>query len=194
MDSAEQNISLLVERGKQFTFQNFATKGLYGYPDAFTSDWVSWTTRVKGAISALFGPNAAPTKLLVSAADVVLIGNDADKFNHAHAHYMGALKAASEVLDNDTFGELLRRDTAVAPQDLTNKVFIVHGHDDASKNELEIMLRDMGLEPVVLHRQVDSGRTIIEKFEDHADVGYAFILMTPDEIAYLTADEHKLVH
>lgn len=74
---------------------------------------------------------------------------------------------------------------------MTNKVFIVHGHDDSAKSELEIVLTEMGLEPIVLHRQADAGRTIIEKFEDHADVGFAFILLTPDEVAYLSADEAK---
>ncbi len=94
-------------------------------------------------------------------------------------------------MEHDTFDELLQREVAIAPQDLTSKVFIVHGHDEAAKNELEIMLREMGLEPIVLHRQVDGGMTIIEKFEHHADVGYAFILLTPDEVAYLAADEGK---
>lgn len=71
------------------------------------------------------------------------------------------------------------------------KVFVVHGHDEIAKTNLEIFLREIGLEPVVLHRQADEGLTIIEKFEKHSDVGYAFILLTPDEIAYIKADESK---
>jgi predicted nucleotide-binding protein len=73
----------------------------------------------------------------------------------------------------------------------TKKVFVVHGHDEIAKTNLEIFLREIGLEPVVLHRQADEGLTIIEKFEKHSDVGYAFILLTPDEIAYIKADESK---
>ena len=73
----------------------------------------------------------------------------------------------------------------------TNKVFIVHGHDEVSKNSLEVFLHEIGLEPVVLHRQADEGLTVIEKFEKHSDVSYAFILLTPDEIAYLKSEEHK---
>ena len=72
-----------------------------------------------------------------------------------------------------------------------SKVFVVHGHDDISKNELEIFLRSIGLEPIVLHRQADEGLTIIEKFEKHSDVGYAFILLTPDEVAYLRSEDAK---
>jgi predicted nucleotide-binding protein len=73
----------------------------------------------------------------------------------------------------------------------TKKVFVVHGHDEIAKANLEVFLRDIGLEPVVLHRQADVGLTTIEKFEKHSDVGYAFILLTPDEIAYIKADENK---
>jgi predicted nucleotide-binding protein len=43
----------------------------------------------------------------------------------------------------------------------------------------------------VLHRQLDKGRTLIEKFEQHSDVGYAFVLLTPDDIAY-TIDQDTL--
>ncbi len=88
--------------------------------------------------------------------------------------------------------------SAVSPADelhrspaKTNKVFVVHGHDEIAKTNLEVFLHEIGLEPVVLHRQADEGLTIIEKFEKHSDVGYAFILLTPDEIAYIKADESK---
>lgn len=77
------------------------------------------------------------------------------------------------------------------PMHKSKKVFVVHGHDEKSKTSLEIFLHEIGLEPVVLHRQADEGLTIIEKFEKHGDVGYAFILLTPDEIAYLSSEERK---
>lgn len=72
----------------------------------------------------------------------------------------------------------------------TKKVFIVHGHDDAAKASLESFLREIGLDPIVLHKQADEGLTVIEKFEKHSDVGYAFILLTPDEIAYLNTGDN----
>lgn len=71
----------------------------------------------------------------------------------------------------------------------TKKVFIVHGRDEVSKTNLEVFLREIGLEPIVLHRQADIGQTVIEKFEANSDVGFAFILLTPDEIAYLTPQD-----
>jgi predicted nucleotide-binding protein len=74
---------------------------------------------------------------------------------------------------------------------VSNKVFVVHGRDEVAKTSLEVFLHEIGLEPVVLHRQADQGMTVIEKFEKHSDVDYAFILLTPDEVAYLASDEAK---
>lgn len=63
----------------------------------------------------------------------------------------------------------------------TKKVFIVHGHDDVLKNALARFLQRVGLTPVILHEQPNRGRTIIEKFIDHSDVGFAVVLLTPDD-------------
>jgi hypothetical protein len=65
------------------------------------------------------------------------------------------------------------------------RIFIVHGHDDASKNELATFLFKFGLEPIILREEAKQGRTIIEQFEKHAsNVGYAFVMLTPDDAGY----------
>lgn len=60
----------------------------------------------------------------------------------------------------------------------TNKVFIVHGHDDAAKYEMARTLENLGLEAIILHEQADCGRTIIEKIEQYTDVAFAVVLYT----------------
>ena len=47
------------------------------------------------------------------------------------------------------------------------------------------------MEPIVLHRKADEGLTVIEKFERHSDVRYAFVIQTPDDIGF-TVDQLKL--
>jgi predicted nucleotide-binding protein len=59
------------------------------------------------------------------------------------------------------------------------KVFIVHGHDDLAKNEMARLISDIGYEPIILHEQASSGKTIIEKIESYSDVGFAVVLYTP---------------
>ncbi len=72
-----------------------------------------------------------------------------------------------------------------------NKVFVVHGHDIELKNDVELFLREINLEPIVLHRQLDEGLTVIEKFEKHSDVKFAIILLTPDDIGYPKSENSK---
>jgi predicted nucleotide-binding protein len=50
-------------------------------------------------------------------------------------------------------------------------------------------LEKLNLEVVILHEQANKGRTVIEKFEQHSDVGFAVVLMTPDDIGCLLADK-----
>lgn len=70
-----------------------------------------------------------------------------------------------------------------------NKVFIVHGKDDRPKLELARMLeKDLGLEAIILHEQPSEGRTIIESIEKFSDVGYAFIILTPDDVGLSSQD------
>ncbi|PNQ72871.1 nucleotide-binding protein [Hanstruepera neustonica] len=64
----------------------------------------------------------------------------------------------------------------------TNKIFIVHGHNDHIKTDVARTLEKLGLEPIILSEQPNQGQTIIEKFELHSDVGFAVVLMTADDL------------
>ena len=67
----------------------------------------------------------------------------------------------------------------------SNSVFLVHGHDEGLKQAVARYLEKIGVEPVILHEQINSGMTIIEKFEDFAKrAGFAIVLMTPDDYGY----------
>lgn len=63
----------------------------------------------------------------------------------------------------------------------SRRVFLVHGHNDGLLHEVARYLEKLQLQPIVLREQPSSGRTIIEKFVDFADVGYAVVLLTPDD-------------
>jgi predicted nucleotide-binding protein len=65
----------------------------------------------------------------------------------------------------------------------SNRVFVVHGHDEEAKQAVARYLDRLDLEPLVLHEQPNKGRTVIEKFEDYSDVGFAIVLLTPDDVA-----------
>lgn len=74
-----------------------------------------------------------------------------------------------------------------------NKVFIVHGHDEAAFHKVARVIDQLNLEPIILHEQADRGRTIIEKFESNSEVGFAIVLLTPDDLGKSkNADEYSL--
>lgn len=62
------------------------------------------------------------------------------------------------------------------------KVFIVHGHDEIAKLTLARFLEQLNLEPIILHEQPSSSKTIIEKIEAFSDVDFAVVLYTPCDV------------
>ena len=83
--------------------------------------------------------------------------------------------------------ELFPKDTSmnnieeVGRIDRTN-VFIVHGHDNGAKETVARFVDKLGFRAIILHEQVDSGATIIEKLEEYTDVGFAIVLYTACDI------------
>jgi len=75
------------------------------------------------------------------------------------------------------------KDSNIINKHNTNKVFIVHGHDEAVKTNVARFVEKLGLETIILHEQANKGQTIIEKFESNAsEVSFAIVLLTPDDI------------
>jgi predicted nucleotide-binding protein len=75
---------------------------------------------------------------------------------------------------------------SAAPTVYSRRVFVVHGRDDALKNEAARFLERLGLSPVILQEQADAGRPIFAKLQDElADVGFAIVLLTPDDVGGL---------
>lgn len=73
-------------------------------------------------------------------------------------------------------------------QPSTKKIFVVHGRDKDTKNTVARFLEKLKLIPLSLAEIPGRGRTIIEKFEQHAQVGFAIVLLTPDDAGSLQGD------
>ena len=71
----------------------------------------------------------------------------------------------------------------------SGRIFIVHGHDEAMLHNVARVVEKLGLEPIILREQPDSGFTIIEKFEEYTDVSYAIVLLSPDDVGRSKSDE-----
>jgi predicted nucleotide-binding protein len=53
-------------------------------------------------------------------------------------------------------------------------------------------LERLELSPIILSEQPNKGRTIIEKFEQHSDVGFAVVLLTPDDFGGPASNKSKV--
>lgn len=117
-----------------------------------------------------------------------------DEFREDMDTSLDRLESISERL------ELIPEPPAISPQrpsvqvtEIGHDIFIVHGQDEAVKESVARFIEKLRLRAVILHEQPNAGKTIIEKFETHANVGYAVVLLTPDDIGYPKAkpDEAK---
>ncbi len=73
------------------------------------------------------------------------------------------------------------------------KVFVVHGHDVTAREQLELILHRLGLDPFVLANTGGGGMTIIEALERETGPGpgrarFGIVLMTPDDFGYSKID------
>ncbi len=110
-----------------------------------------------------------------------------------HQNLVALLDGIIELSDQDEPASDQRTNQGGREQTIakSTSIFIVHGHDNAMKLDVARMLSKLGLEPIILHEQPDSGQTIIEKFERHSDVDFAIILLSPDDMAFLAKSTAK---
>ena len=194
MESAIKQLEMLIEEGERFTFQNFCYPSEDGneYGGEDTPGWLAWKTRTFNLVKKLTAESSPGVEMVrVARDDIETEGYYSDNFERAKSTFLKALRITLDAAKEDTFNELRKTVSLSSSRSLSNKIFVVHGHDHSLKTEVETFLHDIGLEPVVLHKEPDEGATVIEKFEKHSDVGYAFILLTPDELAYTVDQEDK---
>ena len=163
-------------------------KGMQPHSPAFEK----WRRNAEVAVAKAFGSESehvADFKSISYSLIAVWNGTPDSEFQ---AHYVRGLESAASVLESmlEEIEEYWEEDeqsprvsdSGVKPPKSTNKIFVIHGHDESARETVARFLEKVGLEPVILHEQPNKGRTIIEKFEKHADVGFAVVLLTPDDV------------
>ncbi len=98
-------------------------------------------------------------------------------------HKIDSLSSLSKllVLDIELNAES-RLSSPPAAQPDNKSVFIVHGHDHAALHSVARFIGLLGLTPIILHELPNRGQTIIEKFVTSSKVGFAIVLLTPDDV------------
>jgi hypothetical protein len=85
----------LIEQGKKFTFENFATKSSHGYPNAFSDDWLVWIHHANQIVTKI-GPSPIANSIS-RGLGTELLGEDRDRFEAARALIVSGLQAARRI-------------------------------------------------------------------------------------------------
>lgn len=140
-----------------------------------------WSNKVLAFLRTAVGPSDADEFARLNAVGsweqhALRMGHLQGVIARSEAEILPAISHSSNAPDMAT----VIQGTAIAPD--SKKVFLVHGHDNEAKEGTARFLERLGLQPIVLHEQPNSGRTIIEKFENYSgDIAFAVVLLTPDD-------------
>lgn len=151
-----------------------------------SQEFISWKTRAERFLRTHYGENSKEAVDFGNTHFSLMIYT----FNETESDYIEACKSGlvkSKAVFEVYLEELKENDVTPdneATQDNSiskSKVFVVHGHDEALKQEVARIVEKQGLEAIILSEQANHGKTIIEKFEENTDVGAAICLFTGDD-------------
>lgn len=147
----------------------------------------AWTTATEEFLIKCFGNESNNVRVFPYRGMGIITSNttDADfdlRRANELARQLKLLTSCIEQLEAAVEHEGATDDNrSAAPSAPTNRVFLVHGRDERLRETVARFLERFGLEVIVLHEMPDQGRTIIEKFEHYANVGFAVVLLTGDD-------------
>ena len=158
-------------------------------------DFVAWNNSLIRFMEKNYGINSTTTSNFKNrrySLSIYTPGTPVSSFINAYKKGMAVTVKELEILleeenfEDDTIKVGNKKNV------FSKKVFIVHGRDDSKKYEVSGFLYEQGLEPIILHEQVNNGQTIIEKIEKNSDVACAIILLTPDDEGKLKNSDSPL--
>lgn len=167
-------------------------------------EFIRWRRGTKVAVSNSFGETSEHVREFDAIRYFPFFYIvDVDRSAEIAHTYRDGLIEASALLQSmiDEIEEYWEDDNSSQPasptqmmpeQQVSNRVFVVHGRDGGTRDTVARFLESLELEPVILQEQPSEGRTIIEKFEDHSGVGFAVVLCTPDDVGALATEPDKL--
>ena len=162
-------------------------------------EFMRWRRSTEIAISNTFGDNSRHTQEFYDISfspSRVITGMDNSVYVRAYERGLGETKALLESMVEEIEeywpDEISTRAFSETPpiteRQVSNRIFVVHGRDDGTRNTIARFLENLELEPVILQELPSEGRTVIEKFEDHSGVDFAVVLCTPDDVGALDSE------
>jgi len=185
-EEAEQRIKTQVEKGRDIKDQGINSEEDLQKCRAEQSKWSKYNTEL---LTRLFDNDSIAKEYNRGVGGIVPHGAEFGWFvNQFRKRMDGSITRLEAILDRlELIPEAVGVPTSSVASDQASPppgsdVFVVHGHDKAAKESVSRFIEKLDLHPIVLHEQPNEGRTIIEKFEDYSNVGFAIVILTPDDI------------
>lgn len=165
--------------------------------DTSNPEFQAWKFRVTKYILQRFGEDSIDVKEFkkIKFSLGFYLGMTKEEFINDCKHGIETTKAMLnnylEDVDDDKIN-MSTSDNKNKSQFNYKSVFVVHGHDDALKEKVARIIEKQHIKAIILSEQTNKGKTIIEKFEEYADVPCAICLFTKDDIAIDKGDQKEL--
>ena len=180
LSEIEDDVVVPYLQGRTFQFD-----GYFMQPNEIKRIVVKQTQKTTSELSDYENDNRSPGILIfTSRQDIVAY----DEYTTDITKQVFSNSQAKIDLENVADSNLIEEQEIIDKR----KVFIVHGHDNLAKVETARFIEHMGFEPIVLHEQVSSGDTIIEKIEKYSNVGFGVVLYTPCDVGAKAETEPQL--
>lgn len=186
---AYENLKALLSRGDTIGFSRDG------------SGHVEWTREVRAALKNLFGEKSdnvldfdkiryRPGALAGGNSNQVFVDRFYAGMRTAKAVIASSIKEAEDYrLMDQSEGSSQGAQSTVG----VRKIFIVHGHDNGLKQEVARFIENqLKFETIILHEKPSGGKTVIEKVEANSDVGFAVVLLSPDDVGAVKSESEKL--
>lgn len=156
--------------------------------DSFRSQFYPWVMETTRFFHNKYGKDSPESKNFLSILDAYI-----DNPEHiAREALQIRLQKKMLPLIKQTWNPILEELKEEESMDKSCNVFIVHGHDSELKYRISDLLRTIKLNPIILHKQISSSLTIIEKIEKYgSEASAAVVLFTPDDFGNVSTEEEK---
>lgn len=168
------------------------------YQKPFSSEFIEWKNQAEMILEKVFQDEPCYVEKFKNIKyGLTAYSNHTTKDEEQEAFNEG-LKEAKALINSyiETISLLddIENEREITQNDdnVSNKIFIVHGRDNETKLEVARYLEKLSLTPIILHEQVNRGKTIIEKIEEYTDVNYGIVLYTPCDVGGINDGKNQL--
>lgn len=186
LEVAKQKIQEQINKGKNIQNTSLTSEQAVQEAQANLSKWKDYVYEL---LLRLFNNGTIAHEFLNSYGPMMMVSNLSDSiynFQNDIQAKLVDLESIYERLDliNVSTSQINDAEVSKDEKNSSQNIFIVHGHDESTKAIVARYIAQLGLNPIILHEQAGQSRTLIEKLEHYSDVGYAIVILTPDDMGY----------